>query len=706
MGTDLVLALYIVSLGVSAGLAGLFAQEVLVGQGYVPGFRTSIMLVGGVACGYLCVQTLYMAVVRMLKPTKAWPHLFAETLSHLGTLIFLPYVFRVQVDWPDPLLEKVEPLVYVGAFVVVHGFFKLTSFFAALRARPSGRFGALGWAGLCAVSAFAAHASLTTWFRETEAARPRAPVTARHWQVGDAHALGREMPEGSVLEFALDCYPGQCLTLRFAPAPAAGPETASPDSIYVTVFLDGDESKRFSGPVRLTTAGWSELRVPADIFPDRPVGGSISWGSQREPGWRRVLGLRPMAMSNRKVLFSGPFQHEERRPETEDPNLLVLVVEGLGARHVSCLGYDRETTPAIDRELAPFAHTFTNAYTAAPETAAAAMTVLTGLDPLAHRYLGAAHGPLPERFESLAEVLLDDRYATAAFTEGEGERGGGLVFGSGFERGFEFFDASYRSASGDAAGGVTDSSATLEKVHDWVDAHSDGKFFAFVCLRELCAFEMRERYAPGFVGERARPAPRDVYDSALAYLDGRIGDLIARIRNRDTRRNTCIVLTSTHGFDFTGKPDAAPKVGLVEDVLHVPLIIYVPGLKKTPRPELVALEDVAPTLAHLAGVRFSSPVAGRSFFEPAFLNEPISVFGDPLAVSIRTERWRFTWQTRRRPFGAGMAEADEATGLYDVRELTRQGWTRNAAAQYPRIVSGFQKQLEEHLDTLSAPSDD
>lgn len=45
------------------------------------------------------------------------------------------------------------------------------------------------------------------------------------------------------------------------------------------------------------------------------------------------------------------------------PNIVVLILDALRAQNVSCYGYERQTTPALDRFAAEnirFAHCYTN----------------------------------------------------------------------------------------------------------------------------------------------------------------------------------------------------------------------------------------------------------------------------------------------------------------------------------------------------------
>jgi arylsulfatase A-like enzyme len=340
---------------------------------------------------------------------------------------------------------------------------------------------------------------------------------------------------------------------------------------------------------------------------------------------------------------------------------------------------------------------FPNAYTPAPEAAAACMTILTGVHPLRHGFLGTRQGPLPREYDTLAQVLQERHYATAAFTEGEGPDQRDLVFGAGFERGFELFDPSYPAAE-TGANARTGSAATVAKVQAWIAEHADRQYFVFARLRELGDPRWCDRYAPGFVTNPAALVPVDVYDSALAYLDRQVGELIKALRATDAAKNTCIVITSTYGPDFSSRETALATVGLSESSLRVPLLLHIPNLKKEQRPGLVALEDIAPTLLTLAHTGLDYLVDGKELIQNPAERAPISLFGDPLALSIRIDRWRFSWQSGRAPFAANPTGQEYVIELYDVVQARKRGQKINEMAKYPDFATRYRARLNVFLD--------
>ena len=95
------------------------------------------------------------------------------------------------------------------------------------------------------------------------------------------------------------------------------------------------------------------------------------------------------------------------------PNVILIMVDTLRADHLSCYGYRairRRTSTRSPPTALRYAHMFAQASWTRPSVA----TILTGLYPSSH---GAIHKAdmLPDRVETLAEVLAKGGYHTAGF---------------------------------------------------------------------------------------------------------------------------------------------------------------------------------------------------------------------------------------------------------------------------------------------------
>lgn len=677
------IAFYLFTLGLSSGMVAAFTRHVLAVLGLMAGFESTLYFVLGIAAAYASSQLIYMCAIQAIYPSRPPGPYATESASHAAALVLLPHVLRLDIRWPHPSMDSMEPLIYAGGFVALHLVLKLSTFYAALRGSEGRRLLSVWWFAGSFACALLAFFTISSWLQQMSEASSPAPSEATDYRVGDQYARAVVMVEGSVFHQELDAYPGQRLTLRWAPLP----EVTQPMQIYVTVTLSGADTKTFIASPKLEVGRWTEVGISGRFIPKDLASCTIQWSTHRVPSWFRLLGIRPVSImtateggARAKVLFSGPLKHEIR-PVSKGKNILLIAVDGLAADHVSMLGYARDTTPSFNL-LGRRSVVFENAFTPAPEAMGAYMSLMTALDPLRHGYLSGRKGPAPSH--TLPELLASARYATVAFTEGER---GDLTHGSGFAQGFELFDASYSEAG---------SASTLNKIRTWITTNKALKFFAFVRLSELGNEEnLPAESASRRFGDAGRaPDATDRYDNALAQLDGRLGALLKFVRDQDGGKNTAIIITSPYGLNPGG------GVGLHEPSLRVPLLIYVPGAKASLRRDLVSTQDIAPTILAIAGVTPPRTMKGRNLLSGPSQNDPISVFGQAggvIALSLRMEKWRYSWQSGIPLSGSSERTQPQGLGLFYYAYDDPHWWKKDLTIEYPAAVRKYTTRLTDYI---------
>lgn len=720
----LLLPFYIIALSLSSGMTGVFVRRALAAQGFVPTYETGLLSAGGVALAFAAAQVAGFAVLRFLKPTRDNAPYLSEICSFGAVAVLLPYLLGVEIPWPKEILKKLEPLIYLAAFGGIHVFFKLVTLYAFTVSRPAGRLAAAWWLGAYVILAGFSFGLLTQWRGALDAARVSTPGEAMDFASGSMHALARRNAEGAIYKYDFPAVSGRTLSLRFANPP----NSESPlDSAHVRIEIGGDFGatqpvKDKNGEVREVPAGsavimrtielrpdgWAEIVFPAEDLPEAATHLSLVWNAEEAPAWAEYTGLRPVGISGRELLVAGPFVNDG--PATpKAPNILLLAVEGLGAENVHQFGYTRETTPSLDI-LAREGFACPYAYSPAPEAAAACMTLLTGLTPLAHGYLGKNRGLLPEKVDTLAAAFGRLGYVSAAFTEGQGEDDKDLFYGSGFERGFDLFDDCYpveddASATPEAPKGVA---VTLDKVSNWMEAHRNTRFFVFVRLRELRIPMPLPRYGEGYIGKGRTPDPVDVYDTALKSVDAQIGAFVSRLRDMPELQHTAIAIASPYGFDFSEadrgswRRGGEPKRLLSEASLRVPVLLSGPGIASRNFTKLVALEDLPVTLLMLAGGKFNHNAAGFNILQHPGLSKVISMDGDPLAMSLRNPIWRFTWQSGKAPFTGVRESQEQILEFISIQDYQGKKARRDFLTEQSARVEEYRGQLMEYCDHWTA----
>jgi len=704
----LFLPLYLFSLTVSSGLIGAFAHRMLAEQGFVPDLNSGMLFAAGVAAVFAALQLGYMALLYLVAPARGGAPLAAEAVSQLTAIVMIPCLLHLPVPWPHPKIAEFEELVYLAAFLGLHGACKLVALFAATQSRATTRLVVLAWAAgatLCASTA----QGLLLEFRGTLVGLSHDELPApQPSSVDQAHAESRLLTEGRLYTFPLENPLGKQQTFYLAFAES---ESEAPAKLHLTIALDGTSSEPVVQPVDIAATGWSAFTVSPALVPADATSLQLLWSELPEPAWATRTGIRPQARSSRQLLVAGPYASAPRVASTP-PSLVLIAIDGMGARRMSGSGYERATTPRLDA-WAKSASQFQQSYTPSPDPVPAYMSLLTAQPPLKHGYIEKHRGPLPADVTTLAEEFAKLGYATAALTEGVPSIKGApfasdLAHGTGFERGFKLFDEAYPVATTLNSQGMrvpggfepTGAQDTLDRARAYIESHRTTPFFLFIRLRELDEPHALVRYGSAFLPESGKLTPLDLHDTALAHVDTQVGDFLDWLEDGLPENALAIGLTAPYGLDFTGG-----RAGryLTEDALHVPLIIKAPSLTPRARRTLGSTMDLAPALLGLAGGKFTHPTLGTSALDAATDRAVVSAMGEPLALSLRTGTWRLTWQTGLNPRTFERMEQEQYLDFISVDRFAAGQPQQNYWQTEAALAERYRERLLEYLKSYQTP---
>lgn len=285
-------------------------------------------------------------------------------------------------------------------------------------------------------------------------------------------------------------------------------------------------------------------------------------------------GLLPPASSGGKVDWKGR-------------DFLLITVDALRADHVGAYGYERPTTPHIDR-LAEEGVVFERAYTATPHTSYAVTSLMTGkyVRPLLLMGLG-------EDSETWADHLRRYDYRTAAFYPPAVFFIDGAKFDGFASRklGFEYAKVQFSSAK-ERAG----------EVAAYLDEHGTEERPRFLWVH---LFEPHEPYDPEAEPFGARDVDR--YDAEIAEADRGVGEIVETVRA--SRPETVVIVTADHGEEFGDHGGRYHGTTVYEEQVRVPLVVSAPGLAPRRVEEPVQLVDLLPTV--LSGLAIPRPARVR-----------------------------------------------------------------------------------------------
>jgi arylsulfatase A-like enzyme len=363
------------------------------------------------------------------------------------------------------------------------------------------------------------------------------------------------------------------------------------------------------------------------------------------------------------------------RPDSRDsgstmPNIILLSIDTLRADHLGCYGYDRETSPNIDA-FAADAVLFENAYSQAPFTAPAHMSLFTGLTPAVHRVANfdkTGLRKLDPRIVTFPAMLKERGWLTV------GLHAGGMMSPEfGFDRGFDLYSEKLISYNWHRAYEDPKDLNVIRRLLETSRRDSRPLFLFlhhYVChdpymtapesirsrflknpvpgLSKGLPDDERNRILKGFEaapggnglerlsGQRvlrstfakefwkgvdlSRPDHRrhivDLYDAGVYFADALFGKLLSILREDGSLDDSIIIVMSDHGEEFF-EHGGKTHWQLFVETLHVPLIVKLPSRYAQSLQGRVARDvrtvDLFVTLFDLLGLPIDHQIQGESF---------------------------------------------------------------------------------------------
>jgi len=483
------------------------------------------------------------------------------------------------------------------------------------------------------------------------------------------------------------------------------------------------------GPVVFTIKACDEeADVCEPVFSER-----LDPSSENAHGWQdRAVSLESLAGRTRAFLFetrvsnpnkdafslpawSNPTVYVPRVP-TDGPNVILLSIDTLSAKHLPLYGYTRDTAPFIDATFAKQGTVFDHCVAAAVTTPPSHMTMFTSVQPSVHGLTVGLLQTLPDWLVTLAETLRAGGFETGAVTED-----GWLGTEFGFGRGFNSYA---ENKSPDVMSPLGQVKLTFQKARTWLAHNKDRRFFLF-----LHTFQVHDPYMPppeylGFFDDHGQPitdaSPQAVreqvaYDREIRYTDDELRSLFETLEQDGLSQNTIFILVSDHGEEFFEHGYWGHGAHLYEETTHVPLMFWGPG--HIPAGKRVAAPvghiDLMPTILEIAGVSNPSQVMGTSFADLLF-DKPRSDHTErphfaeawgglavlPDYTSVEFERPAFMMQIGTRKLSRYRKDGGFVYEYYDL--ATDPEERTNRYADGPPGVTDMRARIDEYEHTARA----
>jgi len=383
--------------------------------------------------------------------------------------------------------------------------------------------------------------------------------------------------------------------------------------------------------------------------------------------------------------------------QQEMPNLILITLDTLRADALGSYGQTRPTSPHIDR-MGEEGVIFENAMTTNPETLPSHASIFTGQWPHRHGVRANAGFILPDAELTLAEILKQSGYRTAAEIAAPVLRKETRIT-QGFTHQRDAFSRNivYKEVpvEHDSEKPNMRSAADItNRGLEFMERYRGQPFFLW-----LHYFDAHNPYHPP-KSFRDR-FPQSPYHAEVAYTDAQIGRLVRGLSELGLDKNTVIMLTSDHGEGLNEHGEPTHSYFVYNSTMRVPLIIWAPdrlqGGKRVS--SLARTIDILPTALDILEVDPPDELDGSSLIplieaggrpdtRPAYgeATRFAATFNLPTLRYLRRGHWKYIHKTNPE--------------LYNVHEDPDE--TINLAATYPERVSSMREELGALLETQPA----
>jgi tetratricopeptide (TPR) repeat protein len=273
--------------------------------------------------------------------------------------------------------------------------------------------------------------------------------------------------------------------------------------------------------------------------------------------------------------------------------IVIVTFDTTRADRIGCYGYADASTPNLDR-FAEQSVLFEQAVSPIATTLPSHSTMFTGLLPQDHGVRYNLMYRLDAEAQTLAEVLRNGGYATAAFPAS-------FILDEkfGLDQGFDLYvqpPAGKESDSDEPEAIYRLAAEGVDQALDWLgQQESDGRSFLW-----LHFYDPHVPYNPPFpFSSQFRDRP---YDGEIAYADAQFGRLLDALREDPEWERTLLIVAGDHGEGLHEHGERWHSLLLYQTTQHVPLMIRAPGVGASREAEPVQLADLMPTVLDLAGV--------------------------------------------------------------------------------------------------------
>ena len=294
-------------------------------------------------------------------------------------------------------------------------------------------------------------------------------------------------------------------------------------------------------------------------------------------------------------------------PFVTKPNVIMIVVESLGAKFIAPLGGQKDTTPHLN-QLAEESLFFENIYATGTRTVRGLEAINLSLPPTPG--YSVVKRPYHKNLFSLGNTFTRNGYEPTFLYGGMGffDNMNSFFRGNGFsivdQHDFQKHEITFKNAWG-----VCDEDlfAKAEKIMDSKTSRKPSLLFMLTTSNHRPF-----TYPDGKIDIKSGESRA----GAVKYTDYAIGKFLSNVKNKKWAKNTLFVIVADHSTEGRGQFD------LEMTDFHIPMWFYAPGkIRPQKISKLASQIDLLPSLIHLLGLKDQSPFFGRSIFNESWKEE-------------------------------------------------------------------------------------
>jgi choline-sulfatase len=417
------------------------------------------------------------------------------------------------------------------------------------------------------------------------------PLVTSKAKVGDKTLEAINQPLGGIVNFYEQLNKDSRLEFEMHYEPTAAKKDAFAN-FSITLRKDGQPDQRiFEKNAKQKTSSRETILFSKYLTNAEPAPYQIEFKIDRnsilDPG--TTAWVEPRLYQNFSKEAEIPKSKvDDIRDNNDGANVIIVLLDAAGAKHFTTYGYQRKTTPNMEK-LFQEGVQFDKAYCQAVYTLASTTSMMTGLDPFRHQ-LYERQNKLPDSIETLAERLGKNGYTTATFVAN-----GNVSPNFGNTQGFQVVREVHNEP------GYTGWAADItNRFTEWLQNQKpDKNFFVYLHYREPHGpFNPPENFKHQFTDpnyDRFKEASDDMrrklssgevtpiqadydfitaaYDENLRYGDYEVGRLMQKLKDLKLYDRTIVIVTADHGEAFWEHGFQGHNSQLYEESVHIPMII-------------------------------------------------------------------------------------------------------------------------------------